>query len=83
MTMREIGNAMKGKARQRESDLQWQLYNSRLVSFYACAPHLGKGSGIKKPADLFELELDRTLKKQKLKKLKPIKKIFRDEQPNG
>jgi hypothetical protein len=78
MTLREISNMISGAIKKEERDLQWDLYNARIISFYACAPHLGKSSGIKKPSDLFELDIDKELKKQKIKKLKPIKKIFRD-----
>lgn len=77
--MRELDNAMKGRAKKAEADLQWQLYNSRLIAFYACAPHLGKKSGIKKPADLFELDIDKQLKRAKIKRLKPIKRVKRDD----
>jgi plasmid rolling circle replication initiator protein Rep len=83
MTLRELSNVIKGRSKKEEKDLQWALYNARLISFYACAPHLGKSSSIKKPADLFELEIDKEMKRQRIKRLKPIKKILRDQQSNG
>jgi hypothetical protein len=78
MTLRELTNAMKGRSKKDEDDLQWQLFQTRLMCFYTAVPHLGKSSGIKKPSDLFEIDLDKQMKKQRLKKLKPIKIVPRD-----
>lgn len=83
MTLGEFDNAVIGFYKKQSDDLQWQLYSARMISYYACAPHQGKNAKIRKPNDLFPLEIDKQLKKERIKKLKIINVEQRDQQSNG
>jgi hypothetical protein len=79
MTLNELDNAIEGYNKRVQDDLQWAMYNARLVCFYTFAPHLKKNSGVKKPEDLFPLALDKILRRQRLKRLEPIKVVYSDQ----
>jgi len=73
MTVREICNAIDGHNKEKNDALQWQLYNIRLICFYAIAPYRKKNSSLKRAENLWALDMDTTLKKHRISKMKPIK----------
>lgn len=78
MTLAEFHDAVDGHNEQREDDYNNDLYLARLISFYAVVPHAPKKARIKKPSDLFEHPTDKEARRNRLKKLKPIQKVFRN-----
>ncbi|HYG02103.1 MAG TPA: hypothetical protein VD927_06625 [Chryseosolibacter sp.] len=85
MELRELSLAIDGYKEDRASQFQDLMYASRIVAFWAAAPHLPKKARIKKPADLFELPGDKEAKKDRVKRMKPIQRIDRSDakQSNG
>jgi len=53
-SLSDFYNAWKGLDKVMQQ--HWQM--ARLTAFYAYAPHQGKGGNIKKPTDIFKLEID-------------------------
>jgi hypothetical protein len=72
MTLGEINNAVEGFDEHRNEEFQQDLIIGRLISFYANYPHV---KGVKKPQDLFDLEIDKVWKTEQHKKIKPIEVI--------
>jgi len=77
MTIRELQNAQNGFNKNQETQIQEYMIGVRMICYWVVKPNLKKNSRIK-PQDLFELPIDKEVRKQRLKNVKPIKLIRND-----
>jgi hypothetical protein len=83
MQLCEIQDAIDGYTDVRTELFNEMMISTRLISFYSMIPHMGKKSKIKKPSDLFELEVDKIARKQRIKRKKFSEVIRNAKQSNG
>lgn len=72
MTLAELREAIDGFNELRSHEMSEFMTAVRLVCFYVVAPH---NKNIKRPTDVFELPIDKEMRKIRLKKMKPIQRI--------
>lgn len=70
MTLHEVALVLSEREQRRGDDFEQVLFAARQICFYAVKPHIAKKSPIKKPSDLFELQMDKDLKKAKAERVK-------------
>lgn len=78
-TLAEISDAVEGWSRQRQEDWMWTRYNTREMVFYFIKPYLPKGSPVRRPEDLYGLELDDTITRARHKRM-PRATIIKPEE---
>jgi hypothetical protein len=75
MTLVELNDAVDGHKEERKDQYNELSWNARLIAYYAAAPHVPKKAKIRKPEDLFDHAWDKEIKRQRLKKIKPIQRV--------
>lgn len=83
MTFREIGNCIDGFERLKKEEFQEYMLGVRKICYWSVNVMAGK-KGFKKESDVFPLDMDKEIKREKIKKMKPVKitrtKINKDGQ---
>lgn len=72
MTFAELREAIEGFNDLRSHEMSEFMIAVRLICFYSAAPH---SKNIKRPTDLFELPIDKEIRKARLRNTKPIQRI--------
>lgn len=72
MSLVEVQECIDAYTERRKEEFEEYLFGIRQLGYYTLAPQSNK---IKRPQDLFELEVDREIRRNRVKGLKPIQKI--------
>jgi hypothetical protein len=80
MTLREIQNAIDGFEYLKKEQFQEYMYGVRKACYWTMKSMHGKK--IKKESDLFPLEIDKVIRREKIKNMKPVEitRIVKDGQ---
>ena len=62
-------DAVRGQSEKEQEEIQVFLFGVREIAYYAAAPHAGKSF---KKTDILKLDIDKQIRKKKLKGMKPI-----------
>jgi hypothetical protein len=79
-TLRELKNAIDGFENHKKEQFQEYMYGVRKACYWTMKSMYGKK--IKKESDLFPLEIDKAIRKAKIKNMKPVEitRIVKDGQ---